>query len=119
MLRIFFIFLFTLTLIACASSPKSMTPKQMSELQQGQRLFEAGFYKRSMTYLLPLAGDGNAEAQYAVGYMYYYGYGVAQDTNVGYYWVKRAADQHYAPAQHALTIIEQNPRKPVHADERR
>jgi TPR repeat protein len=83
------------------------TPRVQSELQQGKRNFEQGYYRRAMSDLLPLACDGVPEAQYAVGYMYYYGYGVAQDTEVGYFWIKRSADQHYAPAVQALNVIEQ------------
>ena len=82
------------------------SPGEISELRQGQRLFEEGYYKRAMRDLLPLACDGNAEAQYAVGYMYYYGYGVAQDTDVGYFWIKRSANQHYLPAMKAAAMIQ-------------
>jgi TPR repeat protein len=74
-------------------------------MAQGRRYFESGFYKRAMHELLPLACDGNSEAQYAVGYMYYYGYGVAQDTDVGYFWIQRSADQGFSPAIQALATI--------------
>ena len=77
-----------------------------SHLEYGKRLFEEGFYKRAMQELLPVAADGSAEAQYAVGYMYYYGFGVTQDTNVGYFWIQRAACQHYVPAIIALKSIQ-------------
>jgi TPR repeat protein len=77
----------------------------MSELQQGKRYFDDGYYKRAMRELWPLAADGRAEAQYAIGYMYYYGLGVAQDTDTGYFWIKRAADKGYPPAIKALGII--------------
>lgn len=98
--------LLTLFLSSCATRTfQPMTPGQRSLLQQGQRYFLEGYYKRAMHELLPLACDGIANAEYAVGYMYYYGYGVVQDTEVGHIWVKRAADQQYPPAQHALALI--------------
>lgn len=103
--RLIFIVLLSLSLFACAKPPHSFTPAQASELQQGKRLFVQGYYKRAMCRLLPLACDGNCEAQYAVGYMYYYGYGVAQDTDVGYFWVNRSAAQHYQPAIEALSLM--------------
>lgn len=84
------------------------TPRVQSELQQGKRNFEQGYYRRAMSDLLPLACDGVPEAQYAVGYMYYYGYGVSQDTEVGHFWIKRSADQNYAPAIKALQVIEKD-----------
>ena len=101
MLRISLICLLSLSLTACATT----SLKTRSELQQGKRYFEAGYYKRTMHQILPLAVDGNAEAQYTVGYMYYYGYGVAQDTDVGYFWIKRAADQNFPPAIKAMKLM--------------
>ena len=56
--------------------------------------------------LLPLACNGLPDAQYGVGYMYYYGLGVAQDTDVGYFWIRRAANARYLPAIKALELID-------------
>jgi TPR repeat protein len=111
MLKPLFISLLSLLLMGCATSSKYMTPASMSELQQGKRYFEEGYYKRAMHELLPLACDGVGEAQYAVGYMYYYGLGVAQDTDVGYFWIKRSAKQGCAQAIQALKVIDANDRK--------
>lgn len=105
LINLLFLCLISFAVIGCA--PHRVVPANYSYLQNGKRLFEAGYYRRAMHDLLPLACDGNAEAQYAVGYMYYYGYGVAQDTDVGYFWIKRSADQHYAPAMRALNMVKQ------------
>jgi hypothetical protein len=91
--------------------PKVTTPATMSELAQGKRLFQEGYYKRAMEQLLPLAAEGNMEAQYAVGYMYYYGFGAAQDTDSGYFWIKRSASQDFKPAINALAIMNQEQKK--------
>lgn len=106
-IKFVFIFFLSFFLFACASVPpsqQSISPAQLSELEQGKRFFEEGYYKRAMKMLLPLACDGIAQAQYAVGYMYYYGYGVAQDTDVGYFWIQRAAAKGYGPAKQALEL---------------
>jgi|SRR5579862_8818940 len=109
----FLLAIFLLT--SCASTqpksaPAAKQPKlglaDTAYLEQGKRYFEAGFYKRAMQALMPVAADGSVEAQYAVGFMYYYGYGVSQDTNVGYFWIQRAAAQHYVPAIRALRTID-------------
>ena len=92
--------LVTLFLFACSVATNS-------ELQTGKRFIEQGYYKRAMQELLGPACDGNPEAQYAVGYMYYYGYGVAQDTAVGYFWINRAARKGYLPAIQAIGLINQ------------
>jgi hypothetical protein len=111
MLRVLIITLLSFLLLACAvthtTTPPTITsPRVSSELAQGKRDFENGYYKRAMHQLLPLACEGSAEAQYAVGYMYYYGYGVAQDTDVGYFWIKRSADLGYQPAIKAMLYID-------------
>lgn len=105
-----FILLCFISLSACSSSLATY-----SELQEGKRNFEAGYYKKAMHDLLPLATNGDAEAQYAVGYMYYYGYGVAQDTDVGYFWIKRSAAQHFSPAITALDMIDKKNPESVNA----
>lgn len=86
--------------------PKQLSTAMMSQLAYGKTLFKDGYYKRAMEQLLPLAAEGSMEAQYAVGYMYYYGFGVAQDTTTGHFWIQRSADQHYEPAISALGIME-------------
>ena len=85
--------------------PHKRTLVEESELQLGKRYFKDGYYKKAMHTLLPLACDGVPDAQYAVGYMYYYGLGVAQDTDVGYFWIQRSARQHFIPAEEALRLI--------------
>lgn len=104
MLRLISILLLSIALSACASKT-TYSPGTSSQLTQGKRDFDNGYYKRSMRRLLPLACDGNAEAQYAVGYMYYYGFGVGQDSDVGGFWINRAAEQNYYPAKVAMTTV--------------
>jgi TPR repeat protein len=102
MMRMLIVCFLSLTLLACAT-PSS---REISELQQGKRLFNDGYYKRAMHELLPIACDGNPDAQYGVGYMYYYGLGVVQDTEVGSFWIQRSAKQRYVPAIKALEMMD-------------
>jgi TPR repeat protein len=99
-------FLMILMISSCAHVTAS------SELQLGKKYFETGYYKKAMHELLPLACDNIAEAQYAVGYMYYYGYGVAQDTDTGYFWINRAAAKQFKPAIEALKMLQRNTSSP-------
>lgn len=92
-------------LTACIGLSPSLSPNAMSKLLDGRRSFQGGYYKTAMHQLLPLACDGIPEAQYAVGYMYYYGYGVTQDTDVGVIWIERSAHQAYPPAVDAMKMI--------------
>src|SRR5579862_5412357 len=86
-------------LSACAS------PKMSQELEGGKMKFSEGDYKEAFHELLPIAVKGRMEAQYAVGYMYYNGLGVAQDNESGIFWMTKSADQHYEPAENALQMI--------------
>ncbi|MEO8402159.1 MAG: hypothetical protein ABI597_10260 [Gammaproteobacteria bacterium] len=96
------VFLISLTLLACAS------PHMSQELEGGKVSFQAGYYKEAFHKLLPIAVQGRPEAQYAVGYMYYYGYGVPEDTESGIFWMHKAAEQNYVPAIQALEVIHQS-----------
>ncbi|MDX1901171.1 MAG: hypothetical protein SFW66_04085 [Gammaproteobacteria bacterium] len=92
--------LLTLNLAACTS------PHMSGEVAAGKSDFQAGNYASAFQRLLPVARAGRADAQYAVGYMYYYGYGVSQDAASGLQWMKRAEAQDYPPAIKALDMIE-------------
>lgn len=87
---------------------KHLTAGTQSQLQRGKYLFNKQRYKEAMRDLLPLACDCIAEAEYAVGYMYYNGYGTPQDTELGTFWIRRAAQRGYKPAAEALRTIASN-----------
>jgi DamX protein len=88
--------------MSCASSKLSL------DMHDGKSEFKAGDYKQAFHHLLPVAVQGRAEAQYAVGYMYYYGYGVPQDNESGLFWMERSASQNFESARKALEMIRQN-----------
>lgn len=90
---------FCLLLLSCTSI------KISQELQAGKMSFAAGDFKKAFHQLLPLAAEANPQAEYAVGYMYYNGYGVSQDRESGLFWMQKSADQRYTPAIKALEAI--------------
>jgi hypothetical protein len=83
----------------CASTIMSQ------QLQAGKVAFADANFKKAFHELLPVAAYGNPQAQYAVGYMYYYGFGVPHDAESGLFWMNRSAAQHYGPAIKALEVI--------------
>lgn len=99
MKRILLVILLGLVLQSCSSV------KQAEELQLGKNDFGSGDYKKSFRELLPLAAQGNPDAEYAVGYMYYYGLGAAVDAESGLFWMRKSAAQNYQPAVKALEMI--------------
>ncbi len=51
------------------------------------------------------ARSGDADAQYALGYLYYYGIGTTQDRQTGLIWIRKAAAQGQTVAQDALRAL--------------
>ena len=82
-----------------------LTPGQTVRLEQGKRYFTAGSYRQALQVFLPLACEGSREAQYAIGYLYYYGYGVSEDKTTGLFWINRAANKGYLPAITARRLV--------------
>lgn len=73
-----------------------------NSLEEGKQQFKEGHYSKAYNELLPLAARGNADAQYAVGYMYYYGKGVDENKQLAKHWLTKAANQGQPNAVKAL-----------------
>lgn len=78
-------------LTACATSPQ----QQYTDAQQA---YQEQDYHTAFTKLEPLAENGNAQAQYAIGFMYYYGIGTNIDQQKAMSWIAKSAEQGYPPA---------------------
>ncbi len=74
-------------------------------LHEGKSNFIAGKYQLAFQQLIVPAEQGNASAQYAVGYMYYYGKGTQRNKTLGMKWIQRSAKQGYRPAQKSLQLL--------------
>lgn len=77
-------------------------------LQQGIKSFQIQDYRQAFIHLRPAAEKGSPEAQYAVGYMYYYGQGVIEDRQKAWYWITQAANNGNQDAQRAMKILRKN-----------
>lgn len=62
----------------------------------------SGDYALAYRLLRPLAEDGDARAQFNLGYMIAHGWGVPQDDATAVGWYRKAADQGLPIAQHYL-----------------
>ena len=76
-------------------------------LEHGIESFRVQDYRQAFIRLLPEAKAGQADAQYAVGYMYYYGQGVVENRKKAWYWIERAANAGQSDAVSALSILRQ------------
>jgi uncharacterized protein len=73
--------------------------------EDGNAAYWRGDYATAMRLWRPLADQGNAGAQYALGFMYRNGQGVQQDYTAALRCYRKAADQGYAEAQTELGLL--------------
>jgi TPR repeat protein len=74
-------------------------------LNEGIKSFRVQNYRQAFIRLKPEAEKGQPDAQYAVGYMYYYGQGVVENREKAWYWINCAARLGQPDAVAALTIL--------------
>ncbi|HHF3795903.1 TPA: tetratricopeptide repeat protein [Haemophilus influenzae] len=72
------------------------------QFQQGSEATTRGDYQTTFKFLLPLAEQGNAQAQLMLGNMYANGLGVKQDDVEAVKWYRKAAEQGDANVQFIL-----------------
>ncbi|MBA2650144.1 MAG: sel1 repeat family protein [Legionella sp.] len=77
-------------------------------LEEGIESFKVRDYRRAFIRLKPEAENGHVDAEYAVGYMYYYGQGVVEDREKAWYWIDSAAKAGQPDAVAALQIMHHN-----------
>lgn len=100
MLHKYFLIIFiTVLLSACAVSPG------IELLKRGQAAYDMQDYHTAFKLLLAAAQNDNLTAEYAVGYMYYYGIGTKRDPYAAIQWFQKAAKYHEPNAMRALYMI--------------
>ena len=87
----------------------SLTACMMSSLnlREGIHSFKVQNYREAFIRLIPEAEKGCPDAQYAVGYMYYYGEGVVEDKQKAWYWIRAAAKANQPDALTAIKVLKQ------------
>lgn len=73
--------------------------------EEGIASFKCQDYRRAFIRLLPEAIKGKPDAQYAVGYMYYYGQGVTEDRQKAWTWIATAGKAGQVDAVEAMIIL--------------
>jgi len=124
-MKLFMLLLIMLTINGCSllssetNNEKLSANKQLSEdieeaiepekddfyMNIAKDLYTAEQYKQAYQISAKLAKKNNVEAQYLLGYLYYYGQGVALDVKQGIKWISVSADSGYRPAIEALVLI--------------
>ena len=105
MKRIKKIMIITSIAICCLVLQSCATEKVM---EQAKSNYAQGNYHQAFMNAEKLARYGDADAQYAIGYMYYYGLGITKDEDLARSWVRKSAKNGNADAQHALKLLTQS-----------
>ena len=79
------------------------TPEQ--QFQQGFDAFQKNDYQTAFKLWLPLAEQGDVNAQFNLGVIYEKGQGVKQDYFEAVNWYRKASEQGYAKAQFNLGMM--------------
>lgn len=98
-----FLVLSTLALASCASNTQKQQAQQ--NYAQGKSAYLSENYDASFQEIQKAAYAGDPDAEYALGYLYYYGKGVNQDSKVANYWIRKAAGQGQTQAISALALL--------------
>jgi hypothetical protein len=81
-----------------------------ADFQKGYAAYKSGDYATALREWRPLARQGNADAQFNLGWMYEKGRGVPQDDKTAVKWYRLAAEQGNAVAQQYLRTLLKSPR---------
>jgi uncharacterized protein len=79
-------------------------PAAAAELDEAVAAAHRGEYAAALKRLSPLAAKGDARAQFDIGFMHAYGWGVQRDPADAIEWYRKAAEQGLPVAQHYLGL---------------
>lgn len=84
-----------------------MTSEQREQLsiEAGIEAIRSGNHAEAFSQLIPLAREGNPEAQYNMGWLYANGIGGKVDVPTAVYWWKKAAAGNHAASQFSLGMV--------------
>jgi V8-like Glu-specific endopeptidase len=81
-----------------------VAPVAAAELDEAVAAARGGEYATALRRLSPLAEKGDARAQFDIGFMHAYGWGLQRNPAEALTWYRKAADQGLAVAQHFLGL---------------
>ncbi|GAB4507036.1 MAG: hypothetical protein Tsb0026_00870 [Sulfuricaulis sp.] len=77
---------------------------EADKFQSGTSAFDAGQYTKARELWLPLAENGDARAQHAIGRLYEKGRGVERDFAQAFIWYQKAAQKGHADSEYRLAV---------------
>jgi len=93
-------------LAGCASSNMSQARQLPNHTYEAAKAnFDRHNYSAAFVQLQEPAKAGNKHAQYALGYLYFYGLGTSKNISKAKYWFQKASAQGLISAQKALKMM--------------
>ena len=83
-------------------------PLSAADFETGERALRAGDAETALNIWVPLARNGHARSQAAIGALYEYGRGVPRDDVEAAEWYEKAAVQNLSEAQYRLGVFYEN-----------
>jgi uncharacterized protein len=74
-------------------------------IEEGQQAYIAGEYDKAIAEFKPLAEQGDAKAQYFMGFLYHHGYGMKVNDVEAAKWFRMGANQGEWQSQYYLGVI--------------
>jgi TPR repeat protein len=90
-----------------SNSVSSRETAMKGTFMQGKVAYLSGEYARAREIFMPLASQGHPEAQYVLGYLFFYGLGGDQDLALAQQLFRLSAEQGHADALRAIMLIRQ------------
>jgi S1-C subfamily serine protease len=92
-------------LVLSAYAPPAISASSDDVFVHGWAAFDAGRYEHAHAIWLPLAQQGDSNAQINLGFMYDYGYGIDRDARRAAHWYRLSAEGGLAAAQFNLGLM--------------
>lgn len=95
---------FMLVLFSLPVAADKPAPPAADKFQDGASAFSAGQYAKARELWLPLAENGDARAQHAIGRLHEKGKGVERNFAQAFFWFQKAAEKNHADSQYRLAV---------------
>lgn len=92
-------------LIAITAAALLSAPVSADDIDDAMQSMRAGDFAKAYCILKPYAENGDAEAQYNIGWMYLNGYGLAMNDSLALEWWQRAAAQGHTDAIFSIAML--------------
>mgnify|MGYP001821371879 FL=1 len=92
-------------LLICLSLTTALNKAAASDLDDAVTAMRAGDFAEAYCIMMPLAENGDADAQYNIGWMYMNGYGLRVNDSLALEWWQKAAEQGHSDASFSIGML--------------